>query len=142
VMAVKNGDSRLSNSNIAIVLRAMIIACSQHSTACLKREMCDLACASRWGRDEILIARLGGVEWALEHYCAVVPTFSCSARRRSWVASAAFQPECEGGQVIYTSLTQDYPLRHSQQARREYMQPSKLLYTTRTLPPPHALGLS
>jgi hypothetical protein len=53
-----------------------------------------------------------------------------------------FQPECVGGQVIYTSLIQDCPLRHSQQARREYMQPSKLLYTTRTLPPPHALGRS
>jgi hypothetical protein len=90
VLAVKNGDSRLSNSNIAIVLRAVTIACSQHSTACFVREMCDSWCASRWGRDEILIARLGGVEWALEHYCAVVPTFSCSAERRSWVASPSF----------------------------------------------------
>jgi hypothetical protein len=106
VLAVKNGDIELGDSNITIDLRVMIVACLQYSSACLKREMAVLACASRWGRDEILIARLGGVEWALEHYCAVVPTFSCSARREIVGSEPKFQPECVGGQVIYTSLTQ------------------------------------
>jgi hypothetical protein len=80
--AVKNGDVELGDSNITI-RRESDDCCLLAILQCLLEEekWQLLACASRWGRDEILIARLGGVLWALEHYCAVVPTFSCSTRR-------------------------------------------------------------